>query len=183
MRAVRNTTISILAVGLLVGSTVGATAQDEPNMEAAEVTGSALMRSERRDASGDFVILDMGGTINTGAVDGVWSTSDPRLNGTVTRTVTWHWNPVSDIAIDSHVYELTNDDGSWLGEGNGYLTNLREDPLSTRWVALTGRDGYEGLSAMVVLETGNVLQPSALKLEGVIFPTGIPETPEPYAGE
>ncbi len=183
MRAIRTTTISILALGLFAGSVVGVAAQDEPNMEAAEVTGSALMRGERREVGGDFVILDMGGAINTGAVAGVWSTSDPRLNGTVTRTVTWHWDGGSDTAIDSHTYELTNDGGSWLGEGNGYLTDLRGDPRSVRWVAPTGRDGYEGLSAMVVLETGNVLQPSALSLEGVIFPSEVPEVPEPDAAE
>ena len=183
MRLVKTTITGILALGLVTGSAVGVAAQDEPSMEAAEVTGRAFMLGERRVNSPDFVMLEMGGKINTGAVSGVWSTSDPRLNGTVTRTVTWHWDPASDIVIDSHTYELTNEEGSWLGEGNGYLTDLREDPPSVRWVALTGRDGYDGLNAMVVLETANVMDPATLNLEGVIFPGEVPEVPEPYVAE
>ena len=183
MRVIRTTTVAVLALGLLAGSAAGTVAQDEPTMEAAEVTGRAFMLAERRDTGGDFVYLEMGGKINSGAVEGVWSTSDPRLNGTVTRTVTWHWDPASDTVIDSHAYELTNDGGSWLGEGHGYLTDLRGNPPSVRWVTLTGRDGYEGLSAMVVLETANVLQPATLDLRGVVFPGEVPEIPEAYAAE
>ena len=184
MHAIKTTSISILALGLLAGSAVGVTAQDGPDMEAAEVTGRAFMLAERRDVGGDFIFFDPpGGKIHSGAVDGTWSTSDPRLNGLVTRTVTWHWDPASDTVLDSHTYELTNDGGSWVGEGNGYLTDLRGDPRSVRWVTLTGRDGYEGLSAMVVLETADVLQPAALDLRGVIFPGEVLEIPEPYVAE
>ena len=183
MRTIKTTIISILAVSLLAGAAFGVAAQDEPNMEAAEVTGRTFMLAERRSAGGDFVFLELGGTVNTGAVGGTWSTSDPRLNGLVTRTVTWHWDPASDTVLDSHAYELTNDGGSWVGEGHGYLTDLRGDPRSVRWVTLTGRDGYEGLSAMVVLETADVLQPAALNLEGVIFPGEVLEVPEPDAGD
>jgi hypothetical protein len=141
------------------------------------------MLEERRSAGGDFVFIDLGGTVNTGAVGGTWSTSDPRLNGLVTRTVTWHWDTASDTVLDSHTYELFNDGGSWLGEGNGYVTDLRGDPRHVQWVTLTGRDGYEGLSAMVLLKTANVLEPTAWDLEGIIVPREVPEVPEPYAGE
>jgi hypothetical protein len=48
-------------------------------------------------------------------------------------------------------------------------------------VALSGRDGYEGLSAFIVHEGGR--DENSWDLEGIIFPSEVPEVPEPYAGE
>jgi len=47
-------------------------------------------------------------------------------------------------------------------------------------VALSGRDGYEGLTAFVNLTAGGGTD---WDLEGIIFPSEMPVIPEPYAGE
>lgn len=169
MRKIRTTTIAILAVGLLAGSTIGVAAQDEPSIEVAQVTGRAVQTGELEGEDFGFLLT--------------WTTSDPRLSGAVTRTVNFIWDPNSDTVIDSHTYELANDGGSWLGDGNGYTFDAFGDARSVQSVALSGRGGHEGLSAFVVLETASDAAGPIWDIEGVIISTGLPEVPERYAAE
>jgi hypothetical protein len=182
VQKIRTTTISILALGLLAGSAIGVAAQDEPITEAIEVTGRAVQGK-------DLVVYDMvempgnnlGG--NGFVSEQVWNTSDPRLNGTFTRTANWRFDMDTGTAIDAGAFELTNDGGSWVGSGRFYAFDALENARGAALVALDGRDGYEGLSAHVVFESVAEVNAPVRDLKGVIFPTVLPEVPEPYVAE
>ena len=174
MRGIKTTTISILAVGLLAGSAVGVAAQDEPSVEATEVTGQVIQGE--RIAVPQPVERPDGILVGEGFVSlQTWDTSDPRLNGDATYTVNTRSVP-DCCGIVSEAYELTNDGGSWLGDGRGYGIGTDRNGF----VVLTGRDGYEGLTAFVDLALG---EGNAWDLKGIIFPSEVPPVPEPYTGE
>ena len=187
VRSIKTTTISILALGLLAGSAVGVAAQDE---EAAagvtSVTGS-IFGGEGLDVETTETEYPNGFY----AVDGFtwrndWVSSDERLTGDVTGVTNWVVGPDGFDAwgtggqpdiIASQVLELTNDGGSWLGEGVSFgSTDL---DISRDMFALVGQGGYEGLTAYVILE----VPPGPPTFSGIIFPAAMPEAPEPYAGE
>ena len=182
MRAIKTTTISILALGLLAGSTVGVAAQDEEAASGAtSFTGTAL--------GGDPIVETTATDLGNGliAVDGytyrnTWEASDERITGDVIGVVNQVVDPgtsetggLPDI-IMSLAIELTNDGGSWLGEGTGFgSTDL---DFVKEMYTLVGQGGYEGLTAYVIAETTG-REPA---LSGIIFPSAMPEVPEPYAG-
>ena len=184
MRTVKTTTISILAVGLLAGSAVGVAAQDdEAAAGATSFTGSALggpaidVETTETDLGNGFTAVDGFTYRNT------WEASDERMTGDVIGVVNQVIDPgaletggLPDI-IMSEAIELTNDGGSWLGEGSGFgSTDL--DVVKGMYT-LVGQGGYEGLTAYVIAETVG-REPA---LSGIIFPTAMPEVPEPYVGE
>ena len=175
MRTIQAITISILAVTSLAGSAVGVVAQDEPSMEVTEVTGRAIF--------GPWIVDPGVEEIPEGVLVGEdfvflhgWDTSDPRLDGEMTRTVNFRHIP-DTATIESLTYELTNDGGSWVGDGRGYSGPSD----ASGFVALSGRGGYEGLSAFIVHE-GDVDR-GYWDLRGIIFPSDTPEIPEPYTAE
>ncbi len=176
MRAVKTTTIYILALGLLAGSAVGVAAQDEASMEPVEVTGRATFVegelvepafSETQDGifAGDGLV-----------VVHIWETDDPRLDGEATRTVNFRTDSSFSNVIESEAMVLTNDGGSWVGDGWGYYAEGDGGGYS----ALSGRGGYEGLTAIVV---HGPTAGTGWTLEGIIFPSERPEVPEPYVAE
>ena len=135
MRSIRITIISMITVGLLAGSAVGVAAQN------------ALVTGEFTDAGAEF--------------------SDPRLTGAVEVTSNNAILPsngagFTDGMIATEDIRLTNDEGSWSGQGifagfaptgvpAGYAAS--ELPEQYQWVesgdhlVLIGEDGYEGLMA------------------------------------
>jgi hypothetical protein len=172
VRKTRTTAISILAVGLLAGSTIGAAAQDEPAIEATEVTGKVTFGEPISMPQGtetpEGIIVTEGVVANT-----TWDASDDRLDGDGTYSVNAS-GPLDGPSIALETYELTNDGGSWIGDGRAYSGESGR----TGFVTLSGRDGYEGLSAYVVTEFDGQ---SAWDLRGVIFPSEmLPEVPEPF---
>ena len=174
MRGIKTTTISILALGLLAGSAVGVAAQDEPSVEATEVTGQVI--------HGEPIVMQEPVETPDGIVVGegwvfrqTWDTSDPRLDGDVTYTINTRGLP-DCCGIVSETYELTNDGGSWLGDGRGYGIGTDRNGF----VALSGREGYEGLTAFLDLAAG---EGTDWELKGLIFPSEAPEVPEPYVAE
>ena len=109
--------------------------------------------------------------------------SDPRFTGDHTVIANWVLGPVGFDAwetggepdmIMSNVHTLTNDEGSWLGEGRSF-SSTELDLASGDVVAFVGQDGYEGLTAYVLMELDT--------FSGVIFPAAMPAVPEPYAAE
>jgi hypothetical protein len=177
VRAIKTTTISILAVGLLAGSAVGVAAQDEASMEAAAVTGRATFVQSEPLVEPEFSETPDGVFVGDGmVVVHIWDTDDPRLDGEATRTVNFRFDTDFTNGIESEAMVLTNDGGSWVGDGRGY--NAAGD--GSGFVALQGRDGYDGLTAFIAHgpNTGTYWE-----LEGIIFPAERPEFPEPYAAE
>ena len=135
MRSIRNTNITMITFGLVPGSAVGAMAQ------------SALVTGEFTEAGAEF--------------------SDERLTGDVEVTSDNVILPsdgagFTDGMIATEDIRLTNDGGSWSGQGifasfaptgvpEGYAAS--ELPEQYQWVesgdhlVLIGEDGYEGLMA------------------------------------
>jgi len=175
MRTLKSGLISILVLGLLAGSAVGAAAQDEPSVEATEVTGQVTFGQPI--AMPDPVETPDGILVREGmAFEHTWDTSDPRLTGEGTYTVNVAGVP-DCCAIQAEAFELSNDGGSWVGDGRSV------SPESGRhgFVALSGRDGYEGLTAYAVTEAA--ADGSGWDITGMIFPSEMPEIPEPYVAE
>ena len=177
MRTIKTITISTLAVGLLAGSAVGVAAQDEASMEPAEVTGRAtfaegvLVEPAMSDGPGDIRVGDGMVVVHT------WDTNDPRLDGEATRTVNFRFDSDFTSGIESEAMVLANEGGSWVGDGWGYGgAELDGGGFS----ALSGRDGYEGLSAFIVRGPN---EGDGWDLKGIIFPSERPEIPEPYVAE
>lgn len=110
-----------------------------------------------------------------------WDATDSRLSGDVATTANWlnDWRPADAVGVRSTTYELTNDEGSWLGEGTsiegGVLAAGGQEGL---WlvdtIILTGRDGYEGLTASVIVDWSGDL---GVTLRGVVLPAPMPELP------
>ena len=176
MKGLKATLTTAIAIGLVASSAVGVAAQDESNTEAVDVTGRAAWFGEvspGTETTADGIVKVEGVVHNH-----IWSTSDPRLSGEVTYTGNWYFAPDPGIGLQSGTYELTNDDGSWLGTATAYVSDgLGAD---SDVVVFAGRDGYEGLTAYVVLDWGSV-DVSGENISGVIFPSAMPPTPEPYA--
>ena len=135
VRAIKTTTISILALGLLAGSAVGVAAQS------AVVTGSI--------ASGDDCeMTPEGAEFCTG---GRFEFDDPRLTGDYEKTQTFVMAPDIDGAFRAtEDFRVTNDEGAWSGRfviGSFF----QDDELVSgrnNWL-LTGEGAYEGLTAWV----------------------------------
>ena len=154
MRAIRTTTISILALGLLAGSAVGVAAQDEEAAAGATSFTGTGTPVDFFDGEEDVTVTLIRSHL-----------ADPEAAGFT--------------MLSAQAYELTNDAGSWLGEGTGLASD--ELGVARDTFVLVGQDGYEGLTAYVISEdpgfTGNIT------LSGLIFPSAMPEVPEPYAAE
>ena len=112
-----------------------------------------------------------------------WTTSDQRLTGEV--TVRWNADVYRTdegaIAVNASARYLSNGDGGWVCSSS----ILAKGP-DTHAVGLTGEtatcvgeDGYEGLSALLVIDG-----PAGPKtIEGIIFSGAIPPPPGPPAVE
>ena len=100
-----------------------------------------------------------------------------RLDGEATRTVNFRFDSDFTRGIESEAMVMTNEGGSWVGDGWGYGgAELDGGGFS----ALSGRDGYEGLSAFIVRGPN---EGDGWDLKGIIFPSERPEIPEPYVAE
>ena len=181
MRNVKTTTISILAIGLLAGSAAGVAAQDEE-----ATTSSFTGRSS-------FVELISEGTWGVPLPNGLdeaannvglhrWESSDPRLTGDAIVANTALIDPDKGNVLTVSTYELTNDGGSWLGEHTAFGSDevLVPDVGNTGSIILVGRDGYDGLTAYIVITFDRAAN---AEFSGVIFPAAMPPFPELPAAE
>ena len=168
MRAIRTTTISILALGLLAGSAVGVAAQDEDPMAPSTFTMQL--------ADDPVVNTDSAGKRT--AVGPVEST-DQRASGTLTQVAASAPVNVADGdggEIHTDAVRLVNDGGSWLGSNRGFLTFPSDGPPTVQFLGeLVGEGGYEGLT-LFFAQTGDA---EDVRWLGVIVPTDeVPAVPE-----
>ena len=168
MRTIKTTTISILAVGLLAGAAVGATAQEADPMAPSTFT---VQRSGEPEVTTD----PSGAIIVVGPVE----STDQRASGTLTQVAAGAEFDVADGdggRISSDAARLVNDGGSWVGSSRGFLTFASDGPPTVQFLGeLVGEGGYEGLT-MFLAETGDA---EDVRWLGVIVPTGdIPAVPE-----
>jgi hypothetical protein len=168
VRAIKTTTISILAVGLLAGSTVGVAAQDEE--AAAAVTGTTAPWSE--ESAGTESSVDGASVMDGARFTTSWEASDSRLSGTTSITTNWKHYERLRMLVEAANYSLENDGGRWAGTA----TSLVGERLGeTDTVVLHGEDGYEGLTAYVVIDR------ASRTFNAAILPGGMPPFPEAEA--
>ena len=156
MRKTRTTLITAIAIGLLVGSTVGVAGQEQDAdiVPPVEVTGRRTIADNCSET--DYPAL----LICSTDTSSMWSFSDPRLEGTVTRFqkgVTFELGDVSDVYIASNAISIENDGGTWRERPR---TWLMPDGLATfEWLpqqvfVFEGSGDYEGLVAVLRLTGG-----------------------------
>ena len=180
MRAIKTTTISILALGLLAGSAAGVAAQDEeaadPMVQAA-VTGAV---EGWHEVSPGTTTSDAEVSRTEGwQIINRWIASDPRLSGE--ETVTAHWDrylspdiSVPQVGVGATTRVLVNDDGRWVGQ-SGIAVEMGSDNDQMDIVVMRGEGAYEGLTAVIVMEQESV---DHAPFVGAIFPGEIPPAPE-----
>lgn len=112
-----------------------------------------------------------------------WTASDPRFSGVVVS----RWNEDvyqtdhGSVAVNMTADFLRNDEGGWacsasnLYEGSG----LYPTHLTGKTATCVGQGGYEGLSAILVVDEAKVGHPFV----GLIFSGDIPPLPEAPASE
>jgi hypothetical protein len=186
VRAIKTTTISILAVGLLAGSAVGVAAQDE---EAAEVSTPAYVTWESGEpASVTEGVFDAeAGEMRGIRIDGVpLEASDPRLSGVAYFVINGNVESSADTGatVESRSYRIVNDEGAWTGTSTyvdaADLTG--EEPqmlLINEAGVLIGEGAYEGLIAISnadYLEANNQGEAVILRISAPPAP-GIPDVP------
>jgi hypothetical protein len=112
-----------------------------------------------------------------------WTTSDPRLTGEVAK----RWNEdvyqtdEGFISVNTSASYLRNDDGGWVCSSSNLYKGfgLFPDDVTGETATCVGKGGYEGLSALLVIDAASAAGP----LVGVIFSGDFPPPPEPPAAE
>jgi hypothetical protein len=78
--------------------------------------------------------------------------------------------PVSQLAVGSESFTVTNDGGRWVGQAIGMQVC---DQAGYDTIVFRGEGGYEGLSAVMVIDYYKGTQ------NAVVFPGQMPSMPEP----
>ena len=171
MRTIRTTTIAIVALGLLAGSAVGATAQDQaPDPEPpVRFTGKTSFGScpvpeavevvpgKREFRGGHYCSLGVPEAF-----------SDPRLQGTF-----YIWtnrdSHVPAPTIWAAAFTVIDDDGAWHGVPSYFL-----DRNATGTQVLVGSGAYEGFTIITTAD----LNGSVWNWDGWIIEGNLPPLPE-----
>ncbi len=205
MRKTQPMVSTLVAMGLLAGSTVGAAAQGEqPDVApVVEVTGASSLPDgcTMRSVPSDVATRDQSRTRFTcrGSIPGsIWSMSDPRLEGTVLRIA--ESNEISGPAVaafdaacaadgdceapsviaQTRVLSIENAEGAWR-ERPRFVTTFPgsafEHPFHDSWMTvLDGEGAYDGLVA--VLQVTNS-EASGQRYHGYIIDADLlPPAPE-----
>jgi hypothetical protein len=171
VKGLKPTLISILAIGLLAGSAVGVAAQDDP-MAPEKATGTVSPLVEGPGARSSPVGP---GTLYEGRLfTHTWDATDSRLSGEASMTANTIQYATDGMEVGEGVWSLENDGGRWAGTG----TLLGLGPVAHAMVVLHGEDGYEGLSAHVLIQFKNESRDvEDGTFSAGIFPADIPEIP------
>ena len=112
-----------------------------------------------------------------------WTASDPRLSGEAASL----WNEdvyQTDngfVAVNTTADFLKNDDGGWACSSPNLYEGFGQFPtyLTGKTATCVGQGGYEGLSALLVIQESEASHPFV----GLIFSGGFPPLPEPPVAE
>jgi hypothetical protein len=111
----------------------------------------------------------------------MWTSSDPRLSGEVSRRWNWdtHQTDEGSITVGIDAAYLQNDDGGWACSAS-YLANAGVDVADPVTFNCIGNGGYDGLSAILVLvDAGG----NSEDIVGLIFPGDFPPLPDAPAAQ
>jgi hypothetical protein len=189
VRAIKTTTISILALGLLSGSTVVVAAQDE---EAVDMPTGPATFSGTYEGSWPPVV-ELTETIVDGVeqyrdevLAGSIETTDPRLTGSVLNAQNTDVHRVSGrdqyVAPRAVNYRIENEGGAWTGQGyelHGWgADDPHQEPGGATVLMLTGEGDYEGLSAYLLVDWSTWSETTLPTVDGAVFPGEAPPFPE-----
>jgi len=180
----RTTSFAALALVLLLGASVGVSAQmNSEEIPAAFVTGTA--------GEGGSATEDEGTVVYEQVVD--WS--DPRLPSTLRVNATWYVYGAVPAGLEDQEPDVIDDDvvmvtemnvlldgteGSWRGIGRAIEQGAETDPdrrYST--YVLSGEGAYEGLHALLRGAPGHDADgPWDERYEGWIIEAEVPSLPE-----
>ena len=154
-----------IAASLVATTALGAVAQDDP-MAPAAVTAESTGFEKQTDGSRawlDGALRGEGLMYTT-----TWEATDPRLSGAVTVVANRDEYERAEMAATSVSAAVENDGGRWAGSG----TYLEGEELGETWpLILQGEDGYEGLTALVVMG------PGGRSVAAAVFPGDMPAIP------
>jgi len=184
VRAIRISTISVLALGLVAGSAVGVTAQDGEFPPLVYFTGE--LAEPGRVVEPEVTEGDLGWRM-TGLelYDIPYEMSDPRISGTLSMFGQGAGGgPFGEdgfVNFDAKTFRIDNDGGSWVGEGVYFWVNDgEEDQVDIETMLLTGTGGYEGLYAYVLTDFSDEppIRGIITSLEPAAFPEPVPAPAE-----
>jgi hypothetical protein len=176
VRAIKIIIGSVLALGLLVGSSLGVAAQEEA---AAPVEFTATwswgpdVRAETYEA-GDGVVMTRGGAWRPGVLV---EASDPRLQGSLSIAANSD-QYLGGPEVWHYAFRIQNEEGAWQQLPTINVA-LGEDDLHTTTGVLVGEGAYDGLIAVF----DNRSEGTVWDLHGYIIDGELTPAPEPYTGE
>ena len=158
MKGSRTILTAAIAVGVMVGSSMGVTAQDEEPGTASAAYATGTIGWPPAEIVEPKVEQVPGGNDERGLmlIDLPVEFSDPRLSGMLTISGNGTTREFEDgrAWIESRTHRIVNDDGAWAG--SGYLVRATSDELGIgidqESMLLVGEGGYEGLIAYVFLD-------------------------------
>ena len=173
MSEIRSIAVTALAMGLLVGSALAVSAQEE-----------AVLPEPPVEFSGH---IECGPEVRSGTSDmaPAWqqpaTMSDPRLEGT------YYYSEAADpivaalpgIMVAAGTLRIENDEGAW--QGSMVYAYLSDGTGTTGSTVLVGEGAYEGLSA--IWEERFLFPECAADVRGLLIEGGVPAAPEPFIGE
>jgi hypothetical protein len=186
VKGLKPTFITAIAIGLLAGSTVGVTAQEEEAASEAP-TGTSFFTGTYEPApeptvEGTVSEFDDVEQVRDMLLEDSIDTSDPRVSGTVSRTVNADFHTLSDVgqvAYWTHAWRIANEGGTWTGPGTGLSDSGSPTRafFDTDTLLLTGEGGYAGLTAYLDLDWTQ----DPVVVTGAVFAGEAPPFPEPPA--
>ena len=159
MRAIRTTTISILAIGLLAGSAVGVTAQEEEAADqatAVEFTGATSFGPCSADYCNNPIVEPF---------------TDPRLAGQFRVWANEDVYPGGPTLWMSG-FSMHDEDGGWVQRPVIGITHTNGD-ASTEVITMDGQGAYEGLTLVAEVK----LTGTRWDWHGYIVDGELPATP------
>ena len=177
MRTIRTGAVAILAIGLLVSSTVGvagenaATTIQGPDEVTAEWAFGPEIRASETTVDG-HVVHSTGGAWRPQAL---LAASDTRLQGMLSIAANSLTYDVPDGPTMWHyAFRIENDEGAW--QMDPVISLTRPDGTEADDVGVfVGERAYEGLTAVLTIHTKS----STWELDGYILEEALPPAPMP----
>jgi len=175
--------LAALSVTVLSGSATGVIAQSTGVETKPPVEFTAKTTYSWQPADGvEVTEPDGSGTVTGKAFQ--WrfvETSDPRVDGTMTVTLTGETYPGEEVDIHAEAYRIENEGGAWQEVPYfhfGLPWHIDDDGGVSQHV-FVGEDGYDGY--IVLTESTGIGDGS--ELHGYIIEGELPTAPQPWSAE
>ena len=187
----RNTLTSAMTIGLLATSATVVAAQTEESPSGTFFSGTVSFEELESTGGWQFGMLPdalcpngepANLVVNDVEYGMLVETTDPRISGVMDAAISSlscvedDWFTASTFAAE---YRLTNDEGSWTGDGVGYIARELDfgDPRSAGFMhRFTGEGAYEGLTAIMLRQRNQFNEdgPPTHQVNGVIVAGDLP---------